>query len=144
LKKERSNKYRLLQKARILTQIFFFGFFFILLLKTHFPGEDYITNVEGFFHWNPLLALTTAIASRVVFIAFWPAAITLILTFFLGRVTCGWICPLGSVHQFFSFLFKKTKLHRPKKLKDNHTAWKYYIFVFILVSAVFTLEFCQS
>jgi len=140
LKKERSKKYRLLQKARILTQLFFFGFFFILLLKTHFPGEDYISNVEGFFHWNPLLALTTTIASRVFFIAFLPAVITLVVTFFLGRVACGWICPLGSIHQFFSFVFKKTKLHRPKKLRDNHTAWKYYIFVFILVSAVFTLD----
>jgi len=140
LKKERSKKYRLLQKIRILTQLFFFGVFFILLLKTHFPGEDYISNVEGFFHWNPLLALTTTIASRVFFIAFLPAVITLVVTFFLGRVACGWICPLGSIHQFFSFVFKKTKLHRPKKLRDNHTAWKYYIFVFILVSAVFTLD----
>jgi MauM/NapG family ferredoxin protein len=140
LKKERSKKYRLLQKARILTQLIFFGFFFILLLKTHFPGEDYISNVEGFFHWDPLLALTTTIASRVFFIAFLPAVITLVLTFFLGRVACGWICPLGSVHQLFSFVFKKTNLHRPKKLRDNHTAWKYYIFVFILVSAVFTLD----
>lgn len=140
MKKEQSEKYRLLQKARILTQIFFFGLFFILLLKTRFPGEDYISNVEGFFHWNPLLALTTTIASRVFFIAFLPAVITLVFTFFLGRVACGWICPLGSIHQFFSFVFKKTKLHRPKKLRDNHTAWKYYIFVFILVSAVFTLD----
>lgn len=140
MKKERSKKYRLLQKTRILFQLFFFGFFFFLLLKTHFPGEDYISNVEGFFHWDPLLALTTTIASRVFFIAFLPAVITLVLTFFLGRVACGWICPLGSLHQFFSFVFKKTKLHRPKKLQDNHTAWKYYILVFILVSAVFTLN----
>ncbi len=140
MKKERSKKYRTLQKARILTQIFFFGFFFILLLKTHFPGEDYISNVEGFFHWDPLLALTTAIASRVFFIAFLPALLTLTVTFILGRVACGWVCPLGSLHQFFSFLFKKTKLHRPKKLQDNHTVWKYYIFVFILISAVFTLD----
>jgi MauM/NapG family ferredoxin protein len=140
LKKERSKKYRLLQKARILTQIFFFGFFFILLLKTHFPGEDYISNVEGFFHWDPLLALVTTIASRAFFIAFLPALITLAVTFLLGRVACGWVCPLGSLHQFFSFVFKKTKLHRPKKLQDNYTTWKYYILVFILASAVFSLD----
>jgi len=140
LKKERSKKYRLLQKIRILVQLFFFGLFFILLLKTRFPGEDYISNVEGFFHWDPLLALTTTIASRAFFIAFWPAVITLAVTFFLGRVACGWVCPLGSLHQFFSFLFKKTKLHRPKKLQDNHTVWKYYILIFILVSALFTLD----
>jgi MauM/NapG family ferredoxin protein len=47
---------------------------------------------------------------------------------------------LGSLHQFFSFLFKKTKLHRPKKIQNNHTAWKYYILIFILVGTVFTLD----
>jgi MauM/NapG family ferredoxin protein len=140
LKKERSKKYRIIQIARILTQTFFFGFFFILLLKTRFPGEDYISNVEGFFHWDPLLALTTIIASRAVFAAFLLALITIILTLILGRVACGWVCPLGGLHQFFSFCFKKTKLLRPKKLKDNHTTWKYYILAFVLVSAVFTLD----
>jgi MauM/NapG family ferredoxin protein len=140
LKKERSKKYRLIQKARILAQLFFFGLFFFLLLKTRFPGEDYISSVEGFFHWDPLLALTTTIASRVFFAAFLPAVITLVVTFFLGRVVCGWVCPLGSLHQFFSFLFKKTKLHRPKKIQNNHTAWKYYILIFILVGTVFTLD----
>lgn len=140
MKKERSKKYRFLQSARIFSQIFFFALFFILLIRTRFPGEDYIANVEGFFHWNPLLALTTTIASRVFFIAFLPAIITLVVTFFLGRVACGWVCPLGSIHQFFSFLFKKTKLHRPKKQTDNHTVWKYYLFIFILISALFTLD----
>jgi MauM/NapG family ferredoxin protein len=140
LKKERSRKYRIIQIARILTQFFFFGLFFLLLLKTRFPGEDYISNVEGFFHWDPLLALTTIIASRVIFIAFLPAVITLAVTVFLGRVACGWVCPLGAIHQFFSFIFKKAKLLRPKKLEDNHTTWKYYILLFVLVGAVFTLD----
>jgi MauM/NapG family ferredoxin protein len=140
LKKERSKKYRLIQTARIFSQIFFFGFFFVLLLKTRFPGEDYISNVEGFFHWDPLLGLTTFIASRALFVAFLPAIITLVVTVFLGRVACGWVCPLGSLHQFFSFTFKKTKLLRPKKIQDNRTTWKYYILVFVLVSAVFTLD----
>lgn len=96
--------------------------------------------MEGFFHWDPLLAIVTTIASRVFFVAFLPAILTIVVTFLLGRVACGWVCPLGSLHQFFSFLFKKTKLHRPKKLKDNHTVWKYYILVFVLISAVFTLD----
>jgi MauM/NapG family ferredoxin protein len=140
LKKERSKKYRVIQAARILIQTFFFGFFFLLLLKTRFPGEDYISKVEGFFHWDPLLAVTTFVASRAIFAAFLPAAITLVVTFFLGRVACGWICPLGSLHQFSSFIFKKARLLRPKKPQDNHTVWKYYILIFILVSSIFTLD----
>ncbi len=79
-------------------------------------------------------------AYRAFFMAFLPAIITVAVTLILGRVACGWVCPLGGLHQFFSFIFKKTKLLRPKKLQDNHTTWKYYILAFVLVSAVFTLD----
>ncbi len=140
MKKERSKKYRIIQIIRILIQFFFFLLFFYLLLGTRFPGEDYIGNVEVFFHFDPLLALTTFIASRAVFVAFALAAITIIVTFFMGRIACGWVCPLGSLHQFFSFIFKKSKLLHPKKVQDNLTALKYYLLVFILISAIFTLD----
>jgi MauM/NapG family ferredoxin protein len=99
--------------------------------------------VEIFFHFNPLLAVATFIASRTIFFSFIFAAITLIVTLFLGRVVCGWVCPLGAVHQFFSWLFKKTRLHRPQRLKtfkDKRLAWKYYVLIFILVSTLFTLD----
>ena len=127
MKKERSKKYRLLQLIRMLVQLIFFLIFFYLLLGTHYPGSDYIGNVEIFFHFDPLLALTTFIASRAFFAPFILAGITLLLTIILGRFFCGWVCPLGSIHQFFSFLFKKTKLHKPKIPKDNHTRLKYYL-----------------
>lgn len=140
MKKEKSKKYRLIQILRILTQAFFFFLFFYLLLKTRFPGGDYIGNVEIFFHFDPLLAVTTLIAARALFLSFVFSVITLGVTLILGRVACGWVCPLGSVHQFFSFLFKKTKLLRPKKIQAPKTVWKYYILVFILVSAVLTLD----
>ena len=107
---------------------------------TRFPGEDYIQRVEIFFHFDPLLALVTFISSRMVYIFFLPAVLTILVTIVLGRVACGWICPMGSIQQFFSFAFKKTKLHRPKKLEDNHTAWNYYLLFFIVVSSLFTLD----
>lgn len=96
--------------------------------------------MEIFFHFDPLLALTTFIASRAVFVSFIFAAITVLLTFVLGRVVCGWVCPLGSLHQAFSFLFKKSKLLKPKTERNKHTAWKYYILAFILVGTVFSLN----
>lgn len=96
--------------------------------------------MEIFFHFDPLLALTTFIASRAVFVSFIFAAITVLLTFVLGRVVCGWVCPLGSLHQAFSFLFKKSKLLKPKNERNKNPAWKYYIFVFILVGTVFSLN----
>lgn len=143
MKKERSRKYRFLQTLRILSQALFFALFFLLLLNTRFPGEDYIGRVEVFFHFDPLLALATLVASRTVFSAFILSAFTLVITLFLGRAVCGWVCPLGAIHQFFSWVFKKTKLHRPQRLKtftDKRLAWKYYILIFLLVSTVFTLD----
>jgi len=140
LKKERSNKYRAIQIIRIVAQTLFFAFFFYLLLTTRFPGEDYIGRVEIFFHFDPLLALTTFIASRAMFALFLPAVLTVMVTLVLGRVACGWVCPLGSLQQFFSFLFKKTRLLRPKKVKDSQIAWKYYILIFVLLSSLFTLD----
>ncbi len=140
MKKERSKKYRLIQVLRILIQILFFGLFFYLLVHTRFPEGDYIGRVEVFFHFDPLLALTTLIASRVFFKAFLLAGITLILTIVLGRVFCGWVCPLGSIHQFFSWLFKKAKLLKPRIPEDRHTAWKYYMLFAILVGTLFSLN----
>lgn len=141
--KKRSKKYRLIQSLRILSQIFFFTLFFYLLLKTHFPGKDYIGQVEIFFHFDPLLALTTMLAARAVFFSFIFASATIVLTFVLGRVVCGWVCPLGSIHQFFSFLFKKSKLLQPQPVKKQRVVkltLKYYILIFVLVGAVFSLD----
>jgi len=140
LKKERSKKYRLIQALRILSQIFFFSLFLILLLQTRFPGEDYIKNVEGFFHWDPLIAIVTFLAARTMFTAFKFAAVTIVITLVLGRVACGWVCPMGAVQQFFSFVFKKAKLLHPRKGSRNHTTWKYYILIFLLISSLFSLN----
>jgi len=140
LKKERSKKYKLIQYLRIFSQSVFFFLFFYLLFQTRFPGGDFIGNVEIFFHFDPLLALTTLLASHTLFLSFILAAITIVVTVILGRVACGWVCPMGTLQQFFSFIFKRTKLLRPKKPKDNHTVWKYYILLFILTGSLFGLN----
>lgn len=140
MKRELSKKYRLLQKIRILSQWVFFLLFLYLFAVTHYTGQDYIGQVEIYFHFDPLLAFVTYIASRLFFISFSLAVITLIITLLLGRVACGWVCPLGSLHQFFSRLFKMTKLLTPKRSQKGPLNWKYYLLFFILVSSLFTLD----
>ncbi len=140
MKKERSRKYRLVRTTRILVQVVFFALFLYLLFGTHYTGQDYIGKVETFFHFDPLLALATFVASRIFFASFVLAAITLILTVVLGRVACGWVCPMGSIHQFFSALFKRTKFLKPKAQEKASLAWKYYLLIFIFISALFTLD----
>jgi len=141
LKRERSRKHRLLQVLRIATQTGFFSLFVYLFAVSHYTGQDYIgRTVERFFHFDPLIALTTFFASRAFFASLALAGVTVLLTLVLGRVVCGWVCPLGAVHQFFSFVFKKAKFLRPKKEEKASVSWKYAVLVFVLVSAVFTLN----
>lgn len=138
--RKRSSVHRLLQALRIFSQILFFCLFLYLLLETRYSGKDYIGAVEGFFHFDPLLALTTLIASREFLkVSLW-ALIPIVLTFLVGRYVCGWICPFGAVLQFFSFLFKRMKWHAPK-LEENRLLYlKYAVLIMVLGTAVFTLD----
>ena len=50
-----------------------------------------------FSRLDPLVGLSAALASRA-FVAFWAAALlTVVLSIALGRVWCGWVCPLGTL-----------------------------------------------
>jgi MauM/NapG family ferredoxin protein len=143
LKKERSKKYRALQLLRILSQVVFFGVFLRLLFETHYTGQDYINKpVEAFFHFDPLLALATTIASRAFFAAFALAGVTIVLTLLAGRFVCGWVCPLGSLHQFFSWVFKRARLLKPRKEDGTRArlAWKYYILTAVLAGSLLAVD----
>ena len=132
--------FRLLQRLRILTQVAFVGLFLYLLLDTRFVADRPAGQVERFFHFDPLLGLSTLLASRAAVAAFSLAFITVAVTVVLGRHVCGWVCPLGAVLQFFSFVFKKGRWHRPRIEGSRHLGWKYLILVFILVGSAFTIS----
>jgi polyferredoxin len=135
-----SQTYRLVRLLRAGSQAFFFLLFAYLLLATRRAEGDSIGAVERFFHFDPLLALTTSIAARAFFAAFALSAVTVVVTAAIGRHVCGWVCPLGSVHHFFSYLFSKGKRAKPSRDGGARLAWKYSILVFVLVGSVFTLD----
>ncbi len=141
MKREKSRRYRVLQVLRIASQTAFFLLFLVLLVGAHYTGEDYIgSTVQRFFHFDPLLALVTGVSARLFFASFAFALITVAATIVLGRVFCGWVCPFGAVHQFFSFAFKRTKFLKPPKEEKAGLSWKYYILVIVLVGAVLGLD----
>ena len=140
MKTRRFSAHRLLQRLRIFSQFTFFSLFLFILLNTHFSGEDYIGPVEAFFHFDPLLGLTTLIISRELLQAFAWALIVVIATLIFGRYVCGWVCPFGAMHQFFSYLFKKAKLLVPKHKGSRLLRLKYAVLAVILAAALFTLD----
>ncbi len=130
----------MLQVFRIFCQIFFFCLFLYLLAGTHFSGKDYIGPVERFFHFDPLLALASFLASRTFLKAFLWALVPVVLTVLFGRYICGWVCPFGAVHQFFSYLFKKMKWHAPRLAGNRLLYLKYAILIVVLVASLLTLD----
>jgi len=141
LKKERSRKYRNLERLRILSQAVFFGLYLYLLFGAHYTGEDYIgSTVQRFFHFDPLLALVTIVSARLVYAYFVFSLVTVVATLLFGRFFCGWVCPLGALHQFSSFVFKRTKFLKPPREDKASLAPKYYILIAILAAAVFGLD----
>jgi polyferredoxin len=132
---------------RWLSQVIFFSLFLFLLLRTEFRGSLHAGGseirlpypVQLFFQFDPLVALSNALSSRALYHGLLWSLVVLIPTMLLGRFFCGWICPLGSVHHFFSSL--KSERKRGKQLieSNRYKRWqttKYYLLSAALIAAV--------
>lgn len=123
--------YRLLRRLRPLVQAAALLLFLYLLLATRRDSSP-VLPVQLFFRLDPLVGLASMIAARA-----WigPLALSLLvvsLTLILGRVWCGWLCPLGTVLDLFS----------PGKTgngPDPVTRWrqvKHFVLLAILFAAI--------
>jgi len=69
----------------------------------------------------------------------WSLGVVL-LTLVFGRVFCGWICPFGTLHHFFGWIFPSKALRGGKRVDANRTHWwqagKYYMMIGFLAAAV--------
>jgi polyferredoxin len=138
--------YQNLAKLRRLSQIAFFIFFCLLLLRTEFRGAlrasgsdvrlDY--PVRFFFELDPLAALANALASHTLYRGLLWALVIVVPTLFLGRFFCGWICPMGALHHFVGSLKSASKLGKQRVESNRYKRWqttKYYVLVALLVAA---------
>ena len=83
---------------------------------------------------DPLLALAQSIASRTLTVEMLLSLIVIIITVLFGRVWCGWICPVGTTLDLFSF--KRAKKNKPV-VPESWRMGKYLLFLAILVAALF-------
>ena len=132
---------------RWLSQIIFFSLFLFLLLRTEFRGSLHAGGsdvrlpypVQLFFQFDPLVALSNALASRALYHGLLWSLVVLIPTMLLGRFFCGWICPLGSIHHFFSSLRSERKRGKQLIESNRYKRWqttKYYLLAAALMAAV--------
>ncbi len=122
---------------RRLTQFSFFVLFVYLFLQT----TDHPINRAGshltlFFDLDPLVALSSGLASHKIERAMLLSLVTLIGTLVAGRWFCGWVCPFGALHNFFTSM--RAGRDKQKLEVGGYHSWqkaKYYILVAFLFAA---------
>lgn len=121
-------------QIRRAAQAIFLLLFVFLFLQTESKGTDELGYpVKIFLDFNPLIFLTTFLTNHtIVRDLFLLSMITVGLTLFLGRVFCGWICPLGTLNSVVGF--------RTRNMWRDWHRVKYYILTFLLVSSILRLQ----
>ena len=87
----------------------------------------------------PLTAVATFLATGTIYGTLWWGLVTLALTAFLGRFFCGFICPLGTLHQAVGWLARRGQAAAQKVAANAFSpwqAWKYYLLAFFLALAL--------
>lgn len=86
------------------------------------------------FRLDPLAMLAQTLASRRFLATSGLALVTLAVALALGRVWCGWLCPLGTVLDVFTPPRRKPS---PAEQLESWRAAKYLLLLAILVAAAF-------
>lgn len=99
--------------------------------------------VTFFFQLDPLIALTSFISGHQWIKGFGWAIGIVVLTLFFGRLFCGFICPLGTIHHLMSFVrpaLKGQTMVRANQKRPDHK-FKYFILILLLLAAILGLNF---
>jgi polyferredoxin len=138
---------------RRISQTLFLCFFLFLLIESRLPQDVYLDYslafsaeadlrldrpVDFFFQLDPLVVLSSLLSGFQFIKGFlWGLAI-LVLTLLLGRVFCGFICPLGTIHHAVGSVKPAQKGARmvAANRKTSSQKVKYFLLILVLVSAI--------
>jgi formate hydrogenlyase subunit 6/NADH:ubiquinone oxidoreductase subunit I len=120
-------------RVRQAAQVIFFAFF-VYLLFAALQRHVALPFVDIFFRFNPLSGLTAMIAAGGWIPRLGLGLVTLGLTLVLGRVWCGWICPMGTLLEWLRF---PGAARRAPRLPEFLRLVKYFLLFVILTMALF-------
>ena len=116
----------------------FFLLLFLFLLTAGRTGWIRGWPVDLFFHLDPLLAVGTMLSSRSLHGWLALSLVVVLATLLMGRVFCGWFCPLGCLNDAVGPLRHRRRgdrrhINLPRPLFRA----KYYLLAGFLVASVF-------
>lgn len=126
-----------MSRIRRVLQIVFLILFVYLLSRAQFPYRAKLP-ADLFVRFDPLAMWLSALTDRVFMSRLLVSFITIGLTLILGRVFCGWVCPMGTTIELSeSALYGKRK----NRFQRKNLRWlKYAILVVMIFSALFGLN----
>jgi MauM/NapG family ferredoxin protein len=127
-----------LQRLRIFSQLFFTWLFFYLLLRSGTAAVEHLPFTGFFFYIDPLYLWVSFISGPFIR-PFLLAIVPLLLTVAFGRFFCGWACPLGAMHQFFTWLGSRRR-RQPRAVERAPLRLKYLLLVILLVASLFASQ----
>ena len=128
--------------ARRISQIFFLVLLLWFCVVTTLGKEWWQLRgwpINWLLELDPLVGLGTLLTTHTLYKGLLWGVATIVLTVLLGRFFCGWICPFGTIHQFFGYLGKMRKSTLEKAKVNRYNRWqiiKYWILVFLLSVAI--------
>ena len=147
-----------LVRIRRISQTLFLIFFLLLLVESRLPQDVYLDYsaaftaeqeldlgypVTFFFKLDPLVCLTTLICGHKWIKGFAWALGLLGVTFFFGRIFCGFICPFGTIHHIVSYVKPALKGLRmfEANTKKSDQRFKYGLLIALVAAACLGLNF---
>ncbi len=127
------------RRIRIAVQTAVFALWVALILATRFPMESWLARhvpVSLMLRIDPLVMTVVCGGMRMAVTITLLGAVTLAVSLLLGRVFCGWVCPLGAIFDAYGWVLRRLRV----KIEGPSPWWfrfKYYLLTAILVFALF-------
>jgi ferredoxin len=126
------------RRIRIVVQGLVFALWVTLILATHYPMQSWIARnipVSLLLRIDPLVMTVVCGGMRTVVTITLLGAVTLVVSLLLGRVFCGWVCPLGTIFDAYGWVLRRLRI-RFEGPSPSWFTFKYYLLTAILVFAV--------
>ena len=127
---------------RVSQTAFLILFFYLFLQAVYRPVNQTGRGVRFFFQIDPLVLISSWLASHEIAAGLLFSIITLAVTLLAGRWFCGWVCPFGALHNIFTTL--RSAGTKNKIATSAYSRWqksKYYVLFGLLVACLVGFNF---